>query len=256
MSTKTKTGLVSISFRKYTPEQVMTATAEAGLEGIEWGSDVHAPVNEIDVLKGIAQRQKQLGLRCAAYGTYFRLGVTPLEQLADYIRAAELLDTDVLRIWCGDRPSCEYSREERERLFELAAAAAQMAERAGVRLCTEFHHHTFTDECLAVEEIIRAADSKAWRTYWQPNQYRTWQENRLTAGLLAPYVENYHVFSWRREDRFPLLAQQREWAEYFDMADKNGPAYALLEFMPDDRIETLPREAEGLRTLLSQTAGT
>ena len=36
-------GLVSISFRSHTPDEILRAAAESGLTQIEWGSDVHAP---------------------------------------------------------------------------------------------------------------------------------------------------------------------------------------------------------------------
>ena len=36
-------GLVSISFRENSPEEIVKACVAAGLRYIEWGSDVHAP---------------------------------------------------------------------------------------------------------------------------------------------------------------------------------------------------------------------
>ena len=39
-------GLVSISFRKHTPEEIIQAVKAAGLSCIEWGSDVHAPPHD------------------------------------------------------------------------------------------------------------------------------------------------------------------------------------------------------------------
>ena len=36
-------GLVSVSFRKNTPKEILEAVKEAGLSCIEWGSDAHAP---------------------------------------------------------------------------------------------------------------------------------------------------------------------------------------------------------------------
>ena len=39
-----KTGLVSISFRKKTPLELIKASKESGLEYIEWGGDVHIPM--------------------------------------------------------------------------------------------------------------------------------------------------------------------------------------------------------------------
>ena len=67
-------GLCSVSFRKHTPEEILRAMKDAGLSVIEWGSDVHCPPEKAEEL---AKLQKQYGIACCSYGTYFRLGVTP-----------------------------------------------------------------------------------------------------------------------------------------------------------------------------------
>ena len=36
-------GLVSVSFRGLSPEEIIRIAKDAGLSRIEWGSDVHAP---------------------------------------------------------------------------------------------------------------------------------------------------------------------------------------------------------------------
>ena len=36
-----KTGLVSVTFRQKSVEEIAALTAEAGLSGVEWGGDVH-----------------------------------------------------------------------------------------------------------------------------------------------------------------------------------------------------------------------
>ena len=66
-------GLVSVSFRNLTPEEVIRAAVDAGLRVIEWGSDVHAPKDKKDRLEEIVQLQERYGIRCCSYGTYFYL---------------------------------------------------------------------------------------------------------------------------------------------------------------------------------------
>ena len=89
-------GLVSVSFRGHTPREIIEAAAAAGLSCIEWGSDVHAPPTDEARLGQIAAMQREYGLTTSSYGTYFRLGQAPLDELYTYIRAAEIL---------GDRKS-------------------------------------------------------------------------------------------------------------------------------------------------------
>ncbi|MGI6279642.1 MAG: hypothetical protein ACOYJS_03675, partial [Acutalibacteraceae bacterium] len=77
-------GLVSVSFRGNTPQEIISAVKNAGLSFIEWGSDVHAPCDNEENLKMLLKLQTENGIKCCSYGTYFRLGVTPLEELQSY----------------------------------------------------------------------------------------------------------------------------------------------------------------------------
>ena len=94
-------GLVSVSFRKHSPKEILEAVRASGLSCIEWGSDVHAPCDDIQRLNEIAELQSRYGICCSSYGTYFRLGETPMEELGSYMQAAKILGTDILRVWCG-----------------------------------------------------------------------------------------------------------------------------------------------------------
>ena len=56
------TGLVSISFRRYSVDEIIAACREAGLEWIEWGSDVHVPAGNLTVADEVAAQMKEAGL--------------------------------------------------------------------------------------------------------------------------------------------------------------------------------------------------
>ena len=45
-----KTGLVSISFRSLSVDEIIDLVKDAGLEAIEWGRDVHAPCDDVENL--------------------------------------------------------------------------------------------------------------------------------------------------------------------------------------------------------------
>jgi len=94
-------GLVSISFRDRTPEEILIAMQQAQLSYVEWGSDVHAPCRDKERLAELVRLQNAYDITCSSYGTYFRLGETPPEELPAYIAAAKILGTDILRLWCG-----------------------------------------------------------------------------------------------------------------------------------------------------------
>lgn len=243
-------GLVSISFRKNSPEEILQAMQEAGLTCIEWGSDVHAPQNDEAQLRKVAALQKRYGITCCAYGTYFHLGETPMEELSAYIAAAKILGTDILRLWCGTKNSEEYTPEEEEQLYKLCREAAKVAEEAGVVLCMECHMNTYTNRKEAAMGLMLWVNSEAFRMYWQPHQYRTVEENVAYARLISPYAEHLHVFNWKEKEKFPLAAGKEFWQKYLACFSKDK--HLLLEFMPDGKLESLYTEAAALRQIVGE----
>jgi len=174
---KYNVGLVSVSFRKNSPEEILEAMKRAELDWIEWGSDIHAPKGDPATLKYLASLQKKFGIACSSYGSYFRLGTTPLEELPSYLDAAERLGTDTVRLWCGDRDWEAYDEEEKKKLFQSCRAAGEMAEKRGITLCMECHNKTFTNCQQGASELMKTIHQESFRMYWQPNQHRSYEEN-------------------------------------------------------------------------------
>lgn len=245
-----KPGLVSISFRALSYEEVIELTVRAGLKSIEWGSDVHAPCHDTERLRAVAKATRNADLDCCSYGTYFRLGVTDLSELHDYIAAAKILGTDILRLWCGDKGHHEYGPEERKKLILACKEAAKIAGDAGVALCLECHNNTYTDCLEGATEIMEAVNSDHFRMYWQPNQYRTFEENLAYAREIAELTTHLHVFNWQGNLRFPLAEAVDIWKAYLE--NFKGKHQLLLEFMPDDRPESLITEAKALETIIKE----
>lgn len=241
-------GLVSVSFRGHTPEEILSAMNAAGLTCIEWGSDVHAPRDDTARLRELAGLQRAYKIACCSYGTYFRLGTDELEDLEQYMDAAEILGTDVLRLWCGNKNSQEYTQRERETLFQACAEAAKIAEKRGITLCMECHNKTYTNEKEAAYELMQAMDSPHFRMYWQPNQHRSTEENLAYIRLLSDYTHHIHVFHWIGKEKHPLREGVRVWQEY--LQGFSDDKTLLLEFMPDHQISSLRREADALREIV------
>ena len=240
-------GLVSISFRSHCVKELLKACQSTGLTQIEWGSDVHAPCRDTERLLELAKLQKTYGITCSSYGTYFRLGRDSVSELPEYIRAAKILGTNILRLWCGTKGSGQYTAEELSAFYEECRAAARIAEQEDVILCMECHNDTLTDWKEPALKLMQEVNSLAFRMYWQPNQHRTVEENFAYAELLAPYTEHIHVFNWEGDNRYPLGDAVSLWKEYLKRFD--GDKSLLLEFMPDDNIETLPAEVNALRQI-------
>lgn len=237
-------GLCSVSFRKHTPEEILRAMKDAGLSVIEWGSDVHCPPKKAEEL---AKLQKQYGIACCSYGTYFRLGVMPICELGQYIKAAKALGADVLRLWCGNKNNEDYTENEKKALFAACKAAAEIAEEEGVTLCMECHNNTYTNAKEAAVELMQAVSSMRFRMYWQPSQFRSEEENIEYAKLIAKHTVNIHVFNWKEKEKYPLSEAKDIWKKYLSFF--GGGGNLLLEFMPDDKLESLKQEADALKEI-------
>ncbi len=237
-------GLVSVSFRQLTPREVIEAAARAGLSVIEWGSDVHAPCTDLARLQEIAALQKEYGITCSSYGTYFRLGKTPLCELEGYIAAAKILGTDILRLWCGSKNATEMTTEEKAAFVAECRAAAEIAARHGVTLCMECHCKSFTERAEDAVWLMEEVNSPHFRMYWQPFQWQTGEENVQNATRIAPYAAHIHVFNWKGEDKLPLGDATEEWRAY--LAAFSTPRTLLLEFMPNGMVDELIAEVAAL----------
>lgn len=239
-----KLGLVSVSFRSHSPEQILAAMNDTGLCYIEWGSDVHVPPEKAEE---IATLQSEYSIKCCSYGTYFRLGVTPIVELEAYIKAAQALGTNILRLWCGNKNSEEYTEEEKQALFSACRAAADIAEQNGVVLCMECHNKTYTNCKESAYELMQAINSPHFKMYWQPNQYKSEDENLAYASLLAPFTRHIHVFNWKEKNKLPLAQAVDIWKRYLQKF--SGDRMLLLEFMPDGKLSSLSTEAAALRLI-------
>lgn len=245
-----KLGLVSISFRKNSVIEILEAMKKAGLFYIEWGSDVHAPCDDIDKLKEIAILQKEFGITCSSYGTYFRLGENKLEDLQGYIDAAKILGTNILRLWCGTKSAFDMSDDEKANLFEECKAAESIARQNGVILCMECHKRTFTEGCDDVVSLMKYINSENFKMYWQPFQWQSTDQNIENAKKIAPYTQNIHVFNWENQNKFPLDQAHDTWRAYLENFPR--PRTLLLEFMPNNTLEELTFEANTLKKIVGE----
>ena len=243
INTEYKCGIVSVSFREHTPEQIIKAAKEAGLSCVEWGSDIHAPRNNPEALQEIVKLQDEYKVSCSSYGTYFRLGMSDINE-QEYIDAAKSLGTDILRVWCGDKAYQSYSQEEKELFLAECKKASQIAKENGVILCMECHHGTFTDTKEGMKDLMETVNSEHFLMFWQPNQYVSNDTNCEYAQAVTQYCKAIHVFNWEGTNKLPLSQGENLWKKYLGILKDTDTL--LLEFMPDDKIESLKNEASAL----------
>ena len=246
-----KTGLVSISFRKYTKEEIVSYVSAAGLDSIEWGGDVHTPHGNIEEAQKTVEITHGAGLQVAEYGSYYIIGQSEEQLFLDVLASAETLGTKMIRVWPGmNKSSDTFTTEEYEKYVADAKRITALAKEKGVTVALECHPNSLTDEYHTALRFLADVDADNLKMMWQPNQHRPLDYNLDSIKALLPYVVAVHVFSWERKTRLPLDAKAEDWKKYIELLRGKELNY-MLEFMHDDKIETLEQTARVLKSWLS-----
>lgn len=240
-----KAGLVSVSFRETSPKEIAKNAAECGLSGIEWGSDIHVPVGNLEMAKKVKQLTAENCLSVFAYGSYYRLG-QPENCFQKVLDTADALGAPVIRIWGGGKSPNKLSADEWNMLVDEASEIARAAKQYNITVALECHLGTITEDYPATLKFLECVSSSHFRTYWQPNQTRDFAYNLAAAKALAPYTVGVHVFHWDEHRRYPLMEGEKAWLSYLDVFRSDAEIPCMLEFMHDNKITTLRKTAETL----------
>ena len=121
-----KPGLLSITFRKCSPQQVIDLCAENRLQTIEWGGDVHVPHGDLAVAAEVGRNTRRRGLDVAAYGSYYELAASPANGLefSSVLASAVALETKAIRVWAGNRGSALADAAFRQAVIDDAMRCA------------------------------------------------------------------------------------------------------------------------------------
>ena len=249
-------GLVSVSFRKSSPREVVEMARANRLSAIEWGGDVHVPPGDFSTARDVKEMTSNAGLSVLAYGSYVRLGEEDAATFPRVVQTAAALGAPSIRVWAGRRGSAAADLAYRQRVIDQAREIARIAADAGIVLCYEYHIDTLTDTDASALSLLRAtADEPAIRTLWQPPHERPVEEN--VAGLrgVLPWLHHVHVFHWpKRGERAPLADGAARWRAYLDVlrADARRDWPLLLEFVRNDDEQQLRADAATLREWIAQ----
>ena len=246
-----RAGLCSVTFRQLDPVTIAALAADAGLQAIEWGGDVHVPPGDVVRAAEVARLTADAGLAVASYGSYFR--AEPGEDVAPVLDAAEALGADRIRIWAGRIGSADATGRERAATIEALAAAADQAGARGISLALEFHGRTLADDAEQTLRVLDEVGSPHLSTYWQPTVSAPDAAAVAEYRRLADRVSAVHVFSWwPSTERLALSARDGLWRAFAEAAEAAPlpPRDALLEFVPGDDPSSLAVEAATLRAYL------
>lgn len=248
-----KTGLLSITFRKLSCEEIVDLAAQAGLDGLEWGGDVHVPHGDVQQAERVKQMTERAGLSIAAYGSYYRVGTEHADQglFEQVLASAEAMDAPTIRVWAGDLGSDKADEAWWNTVVSDSRRIADMAQQKGITVSYEYHGHTLTDTNASALRLLQEVNHPNIRTLWQPPVPQSFEERKEGLKQMLPWLTNLHVFQWQGTDRKPLAKGEKDWLQYFEIAS-DQERYVMLEFVKDDRPEQFLDDARTLKQFVKQ----
>ena len=246
-----KTGLVSVTYRSRTKEEITSLASDAGLQEIQWGGDIHIPHGDMDAAREARILCSRSGIGAYSYGSYYR-GTGDITDVAGVIDTASALGAQNIRIWAGTKGSADTGEDERRVIADSIRAAADIAAAKDISLSFEFHGGTLTDTPDSTLRLLDEIERSNVYTHWQPNQFRDVDYNLDALRRVASYVDIVHVFSWEGDKKLPLASHMDAWRRYFDVIRTHKVKCALLEFLPAETKDDLFRDAETLRELIEK----
>ena len=248
-----RSGLVSITFRKLSPEQICEIAATAGLECIEWGGDIHVPHGDLQAARAVSTLTKQHGLSVSSYGSYYRLGASEGPSKQEVVETAAALNAPLIRVWAGNKGSNDLAVEARRKIVADLKELAEIAKNEEIDIGLEFHGGTLTDTAASTVQLLEETSHSNVKTFWQPPV--AMHEDECVAGLklILPWLANVHAFHWWPDAsaRRQLSDGAERWKQYLQtIRDAGKSPDVLLEFVAKDDPALLLQETETLHYLL------
>lgn len=250
-------GLCSVTFRTLSSDEVIEVASRAGVQGIEWGADIHAPTGGGPAVDALGARTRDAGLEVVSYGSY--LGMAPPAPDDDaevdaVLDTAEALDAPMVRIWAELGVVSTSPADERRRVTDRTVALSERIGARGLAPTLEFHPGTLTETARSTNELLDSIGQPALRTHWQPDPSLAPETALEELARVTPHLAHLHVFSWGArgiEERWPLVDGAALWVPAVELADREGVAvpggrYALCEYVRDDDPEQFVADARVL----------
>ena len=260
-----KSGLVSISFRKYGVGEILNMCEKARLDCIEWGGDKHVAHGDTALAEKVARMSADAGIEIASYGSYYKAGFSensPDNPLAfgAALDSALALGAKTVRVWAGSGiNSSEINPVQRREIVDDLLRIGEMAAGFDIKVSMEFHGGTLTD-CNESAVRLRHELSDALNVdfYWQPKLEYSDAECLEGIGALMPEINHIHVFQWvlGADGRFvrKLLETGRErWLKFLREINADGRKHAaMLEFFADDSEDNFYKDAATLKQIIDE----
>ena len=243
-----KTGLVSVSFRSLSPGQIIALTAEAGLDSIEWGGDIHVPAGDIDNALRVGECTRAAGLSVACYGSYYRLTDAEPGMAQSVVQTAKALGAPLIRVWAGNLPSAEADETHRAMIVRNAQRIASLAADENISVAFEYHGGTLTDDPASAKALLESVNRENCFTLWQPPVNMSIENCVSSIRTVGRWIRNIHVFSWKVGERLPPADGAEKWKACLrEIRNLPGEHSLMLEFVRGDDPAQLIQDAQTLK---------
>ncbi len=248
-----RTGLVSVSFRQLSPEEIIDLAVKCGLEEIEWGGDVHVPCGDLKRAREVGEMTRARGLKVACYGSYCRMTDEEANKgmLEHVVHTAYALGAPLIRVWAGKTGSAQATAAQRDEIVQNTRRMNAIAAGGRMDIAFEYHGGTLTDDVDSAEALLDAIGLERVGCLWQPPVGMSAQECVESIRRMGKYIRNIHTFSWHGTERLPLEEGAEKWRVCLDEIQKlPGDPAMLLEFVRGDDPSQLETDAACLKKWL------
>lgn len=247
-------GLVSITFRKLVPEEIISLVEQSELRSIEWGGDVHCPHGDTTTAKQVGQLTRDAGIEVAAYGSYYRAGATEGPSIEAVLDSASALGAPLIRIWAGTEGSENVTAGDRARAAEDCRRISEEAATRNIQIAAEYHSRTLTDTPDSTDALFAEVNHPNFLSLWQPNAGATAEFIADSLERITPVLANVHVYHWfPNHERQPLADGAARWAPIIaNLKAQAIPRHCLIEFVKGDDPAQLIEDAAALNAWLKQ----
>lgn len=133
--------------------------------------------------------------------------MTDFDECVKTLETAKMLGAPIIRIWAGEKSSCDCDEHYYCVIVENTRKTAQLAENHSIKLCFEYHPNTLTDNPDEAVRLVQKINEKNVGLYWQPQGYLSYEENLTAFKKVKPYVlKNIHLNNYIKEKDYCYLS--------------------------------------------------
>ena len=247
-----KLGLCSVTFRDKSVEEIIELSAKEGLEGIEWGADVHVkPDTSASRVKKIVALCRKNKLAIPSYGSYFNVLDHQPKDFAPILETAALLGAVTIRVWAGWVLPKDMNEEQFKKITSTSREIAGMAAAKKIKVAFEFHDNTPTEGADGLLKVLKGAGHPNLCTYWQLIRPTDTAWNLDNLERVYSKLTNVHVQANDGEKSLPLEDFRDTWKEVLSRLKKKGfDGWLFFEFNKDNSVKQLAADIKMIKKLM------